>query len=120
MPSGNTVHLWGHLGKDPEIKKTTTDKTILTFSIANKRGEQTDWFDVTRWEPSEFDLKLKKGDLVLIQGKMIQDKWEKDGIKRTAIKVNAYRIDRMKAKEGEQVPLDLPHTESSDLPDCLK
>jgi len=111
MPSGNSVSLWGHLGKDPEIRMTTTEKQIMSFSIANKRGEQTDWFDVTRWEPSEFDLKLKKGDLVLVQGRMVQDKWEKEGQKRTAIKVNAYRIDRMKAKNPEQLdamPSTLP------------
>ena len=108
MPSGNTVTIWGHVGKDPMGKKTAKGDTLINFSVANKRGENTDWFDITKWEPTEWDLKIRKGDLVLLQGRMQQDTWEKEGQKRSAIKVVAYRIDMMKSKEFAPTQTEMP------------
>ena len=118
MPSCNGTWILGHVGKDPEQRTTASGKSLISFSVANKRGEKTDWFDITRWEPTEWDLKIKKGDCVFLQGRMQQDTWEKDGQKRSAIKVVAYRIDVVKAKAGEQ--MEIPVTETDHLPDFLK
>ncbi|MCK5602961.1 single-stranded DNA-binding protein [Candidatus Pacearchaeota archaeon] len=110
MPSGNIWIGWGHLGNDPEYKTISSGKELQTFSIAKKeRGDRNDsWFNITKWEPSEFDKKLRKGDLVLVQGTESQDTWEKDGQKRSAHKVTAFRVDLMRAKAVEQTAMDLP------------
>ena len=49
----NQVILMGRLTRDPEMRTTTTGKSIASFSIAVDRGgegDQTDFFDVTAWE----------------------------------------------------------------------
>lgn len=49
----NQVILMGRLTRDPEMRTTTTGKTIASFSIAVDRAgqdDQADFFDVTAWE----------------------------------------------------------------------
>ena len=46
----NQVILMGRLTRDPEMRTTTTGKSIASFSIAVDRGgqdDQADFFDVT-------------------------------------------------------------------------
>ena len=49
----NQVILMGRLTRDPEMRTTTTGKTIASFSIAVDRAgqdDQADFFDITAWE----------------------------------------------------------------------
>lgn len=58
MASLNKVLLIGNLGKDPEVRYTTSGTAVAGFSLAtsekfkNKGGEweeRTDWHNVTLW-----------------------------------------------------------------------
>ena len=77
----NQVILMGRLTRDPEVRTTTTGKTITSFSIAVDRGgqeDQADFFDVTAWEKlgelvSQY---LSKGRRCLVQGRLRQDSWD--------------------------------------------
>ncbi len=104
VKSINQVMLMGRLTRDPEVRTTSTGKTITSFSIAVDRGGQddaTDFFDVTAWEKlgelvSQY---LSKGRRCLVQGRLRQDSWDdkETGKKRTKIEVVATDICRARA-----------------------
>lgn len=95
----NQVILMGRLTRDPEVRTTTSGKTITSFSIAVDRGGQedaADFFDVTAWEKlgelvSQY---LSKGRRCLVQGRLRQDSWDdkETGKKRTRIEVVASDV----------------------------
>jgi single-strand DNA-binding protein len=95
----NSVHLIGHLGKDPEIK-TFGDRKKASFSIAtsdtykNQKGEKvesTQWHNVVMWgNLAEIAEKyLRKGNEIAIEGKLIHRMWESEGEKKYITEVNA-------------------------------
>ena len=60
MAGVNKVILLGHLGKDPEVKKLDSGKSVANFSLAtsevykNKEGEKvtnTEWHNIVLWSP---------------------------------------------------------------------
>jgi single-strand DNA-binding protein len=95
----NQVILMGRLTRDPEVRTTSSGKTITSFSIAVDRGGQedaADFFDVTAWEKlgelvSQY---LSKGRRCLVQGRLRQDSWDdkETGKKRTRIEVVASDV----------------------------
>lgn len=84
----NEVRLIGRLGNDPEIKVLENDKNVATLSVAtyesfkNKNGDWeqiTEWHRVVVWNRKEQIKKIKKGQLILVAGKLKTRVWEKDG-----------------------------------------
>ena len=52
----NVVAIMGRLAADPQLRQTTTGKSVAAFRIACDRGRkdangqmQTDWLDVVAW-----------------------------------------------------------------------
>lgn len=95
----NQVILMGRLTRDPEMRTTTTGKTIASFSIAVDRGgegDQTDFFDVTAWEKlgELVNQYLSKGRRCLVQGRLRQDSWDdkETGKKRSKVEVVATDV----------------------------
>jgi single-strand DNA-binding protein len=98
MASFNKVVLVGNLTRDPEVRYTTTSMAVCDIGLAvndrrkNANGEwveETTFVDITLWGRTaevagEY---LKKGSSVLIEGRLKLDSWEKDGQKRTKLKV---------------------------------
>lgn len=95
----NQVILMGRLTRDPEVRTTSTGKTITSFSLAVDRGgqdDQADFFDVTAWEKlgelvSQY---LTKGRRCLVQGRLRQDSWDdkETGKKRSKVEVVATDV----------------------------
>lgn len=97
MANFNRTILAGNLTRDVELKFTQGGMAIASISIAvndrRKRGEE--WVD----EPSFFDCTLfgktaeicseycSKGSNILVEGKLKQESWEKDGQKRSKVVV---------------------------------
>lgn len=104
----NQVILMGRLTRDPEVRTTTTGKTITSFSIAVDRGGQddaTDFFDVTAWEKlgelvSQY---LSKGRRCLVQGRLRQDSWDdkETGKKRSKVEVVATDVTFLDGPTGD-------------------
>jgi single-strand DNA-binding protein len=104
----NQVILMGRLTRDPEVRTTTTGKTITSFSIAVDRGGQddaTDFFDVTAWEKlgelvSQY---LSKGRRCLVQGRLRQDSWDdkETGKKRSKVEVVATDVTFLDGPAGD-------------------
>lgn len=100
----NKIQLIGRLGQDAEVRITTNQYTITTFSVAtdhsykNKDGEwisETTWHRITYYfAPSDFLREnLKKGSKVYVEGRMRSREYtDKDNIKKTAWEVIAEQI----------------------------
>jgi len=95
----NQVILMGRLTRDPEMRTTTTGKSIASFSLAVDRqsqDDQADFFDVTAWEKlgELANQYLSKGRRCLVQGRLRQDSWDdkETGKKRSRIEVVATDI----------------------------
>ncbi len=87
----------GNLGRDPELKKSSEDKSYVEFSIGctrrPKKGQKdglTDWFDCIAWgTKADFIANYAhKGDLVLVSGRAEISTWEKDGVKHSRQRIN--------------------------------
>ena len=110
MANLNRVFLIGNLTRDPEIRYIPSGKAVadLRMAISDKYRtaageykEETCYVSVVVWErqaeaAGEY---LKKGSAILVEGSLRYEQWEKDGEKKSMLKVNAARIqflDRLK------------------------
>ncbi|WP_347246073.1 single-stranded DNA-binding protein [Thermogutta sp.] len=103
MANFNRVILVGNLTRDPEVRYTPSGTAVCDIGIAvNERrksasGEWVDevvYVDVTLWGRTaevagEY---LTKGAPVLIEGRLRLDTWEKEGEKRSKLRVVAERM----------------------------
>ncbi|SMP58564.1 single-strand binding protein [Neorhodopirellula lusitana] len=111
MASFNRVVLMGNLTRDIELRYLPSGMAVAEFGLAvNDRRKTSDgqWVD----DPSFFDITLfgrtaevaseylSKGSPVLIEGRLKQDTWEKDGQKRSKVKVIGERMQMVGAKGG--------------------
>lgn len=104
----NQVILMGRLTRDPEVRTTSTGKTIASFSLAVDRGgqdDQADFFDITAWEKlgelvSQY---LSKGRRCLVQGRLRQDSWDdkESGKKRSKVEVVATDVTFLDGPSGD-------------------
>lgn len=87
MASVNKAILIGNLGKDPEIKTTTSGQKCANLTIAtsekytdrdNNRNEKTEWHNVVLWgKQAEFAERfLRKGLSVYLEGKITTRSWD--------------------------------------------
>jgi len=104
----NQVILMGRLTRDPEMRTTTTGKTIASFSLAVDRvgqDDQADFFDVTAWEKlgELVNQYLSKGRRCLVQGRLRQDSWDdkETGKKRSRVEVVATDVTFLDGPSGD-------------------
>lgn len=91
--------LRGNLARDPELRKVGEKQTsVVNFTVATSReftradGSQdkiTSFIQCEAWDTGAETIasSLKKGDLVMIEGSLRNDSWEKDGVKHSTLKV---------------------------------
>lgn len=95
MLSVNVVVIQGHLGRDPELRRTAQGVPVLTLSVATsegKRGENetTEWHRVVAWGSLAETLgRARKGDAVHLSGRLQTRSYEKDGQKRHITEIKA-------------------------------
>ena len=115
MPASfNKVILIGNLTRDPEVRYTPSGTAVADLGLAvnDKRKdangewvEETTFVDVTVWARTaevagEY---LTKGSPVFIEGRLKLDAWEKDGQKRSKLKVIGERL-QMLGSKGDGKP----------------
>ena len=98
----NSVVLMGRLTADPELRTTTTGKSVCSFTIAVDRGysknaeeRQADFINIVAWESTaNFVCRyFSKGSMIAIQGQIQTRRYEdKTGAKRTAFEVVAREV----------------------------
>lgn len=83
----NKVILVGNLGRDPEVRSTTSGQPVATFSLATNRRwndrqgnrqEETEWHQIVCWGrqaevAGEF---LRKGKQIYVEGRIQTRSWD--------------------------------------------
>jgi single-strand DNA-binding protein len=99
-----SISLVGHLGGDPELRYTPNGIAVCDVRLATtprrKVGEEwqdkeTLWFRVTCWRELAENVAatFKKGDRVLVQGRLLQQSFERnDGTIATKLVIDADAI----------------------------
>lgn len=107
MASLNKVILVGNLTRDPELRFTGDGVPVCGFGLAVNRirskNEEVDFFDVSAWrELGEAVANWKKkGDPVLIEGRLQYRTWEaQDGSRRSKVDVVADNVQFLGRGEG--------------------
>jgi len=107
----NSVNIMGNLTRDPELKYTNSGAALCNLSIANNRVyssksgekvEEVSFFDVEAWGAiAENCAKyLTKGSGIIVEGRLKQDRWEKDGQQRSRVRISATNIHFMPKRAG--------------------
>lgn len=102
--SVNSAVISGHIGKMPELRFTKSGTAVLSFSVAvNERikddeGEWTDrpsWVKVTVFGRRAEGLSkiLTSGSKVVVSGRLREDRWENNGVKKSSLGMIADEID---------------------------
>lgn len=124
----NCVTLMGRLVADPELRTTTSGKSVCTFRIAVdrsfvKQGEerQADFITIVCWEgTADFVSKyFSKGSMIAIQGSIQTRSYEdSSGNKRTATEVLAREVSFCGGKnETSPGPAQTPATPTYSAPE---
>lgn len=103
----NQVQLIGRLTRDPELRYTTDGTPVGAFGLAvSRRGQddEADFFEIVVWRKLAESAAnyLTKGRKVAISGRLTQDRWEKDGQRRSMVKVVAHGVEFLDARKGEE------------------
>lgn len=103
----------GRLTRDAELSYTNTGFALTKFSIAinrrKKDGEnwidEANFLDVIIWgkRGEALNQYLLKGQQVGIEGELHQERWEKDGVKRSKVSIEATNIQLLSGKSDGQV-----------------
>jgi single-strand DNA-binding protein len=120
MSGVNKSILLGHLGADPEIRRSQTGAPVASFSLATsenwrdkatgERKERTDWHRVVVFNEQLVKVAeqyLKKGAKVYIEGQMRTRKWtDKQNIERyiTEVVLTGFQAKIVMLDARERVP----------------
>ena len=99
----NKVMLIGNVGNDPDVRTTSSGKSIANMSLATTRkwkdgsGEQkekTEWHRLTVWGKlvDVVERYVKKGDRLYVEGRIEYSESESDGQKKYWTDVNVFKM----------------------------
>lgn len=98
----NCIVLMGRLVADPELRTTTTGKSVCSFRIAVDRGyvkageeRKADFIPIVAWEGTANFVSryFSKGSMIAVQGQLQSRQYEDNsGAKRTAYEVLAREV----------------------------
>lgn len=112
----NMVILRGNLTRDPELRVVGNGTSVVNFTIATSReftrangtkDKITSFIPCEAWDSGAetINASFKKGDLVLVEGSLRNDSWEKDGVKHNSLKIrvnNFSKITKLRKKSNEE------------------
>ena len=112
----------GRLTRNAELKYTNGGAAICGFSVATssrkKKGDQwideASFWDVELWgkQGESLNQYLVKGKQVAIEGTMRQDRWEKDGVSRMKVIINANPVQLLGGGQDKQPAKEEPRRQS--------
>ena len=126
----NHVTVAGRLTHSPELRKTQSGLSVVSFSIAcdddlkdKTTGERkTNFFNVAAWRhTADFVTKyVSKGALVMIDGKLSQREWTgKDGSKKSSVEIiadNVYFAEKKRDSDSAVDAAKSVHTSTEPTP----
>jgi single-strand DNA-binding protein len=111
MASLNRVTLIGNIGKDPELRYTTSGQAVASFSLAttdkfkSKNGqyeERTEWHSIVIFGKQAELLAeyTHKGSALLVEGRLQTRKWQdKDGKDRYSTEIVSDHFQMLDKKQ---------------------
>ena len=96
--SYNKIILIGNVGRDPELRYTPQGTPVCNFSLAvnSKYGEkeETLWMGIVVFgkQAESAAQYLGKGSQCLVEGRLTEKTWEKDGEKKSKMEVIANNV----------------------------
>ena len=118
----SNVTMVGNLARDPESRKAgDSSVTRLVVAVNDARQkDKTSYIDVEAWgKLGEICEKyLSKGRQVLVDGRLVQDTWEKDGKKNSKLYVKANNVQFLGSKggNGDSAASTSPNTGDDEIP----
>ena len=107
----NKIIMIGRLTKDPEVKKTQSNKTVANFTVAindkfNK--DKTDFINCVAWEKTADYLGnyVKKGNLIAVEGRISTR--NHDGSDGKKVYITEVVCDSMQSLERNDQPQATP------------
>ena len=137
MPNRNVHEVMGHLGKDPELRVTTTGKSVCRLSVATSNrtfdkktkkwvSRDPDWHNVIVWGElaEKVAQEFSKGDAIMVRGKSRTREYkDKEGQKRRVTEIEAKEILKpvyvsmtIKAKDEENIAFEDEMEDEADIP----
>jgi single-strand DNA-binding protein len=121
MASVNKAILIGNLGRDPEVRYTTSGTPVANFTMATterwndpssgEKKERTEWHRIVVWgkQAEIVGEYLRKGRQVYVEGGLQTREWtDREGNKRYTTEIRAQRVqmlgrppDREAARVGQ-------------------
>ena len=104
MGSVNKVIIVGNLGRDAEIRYTSSGTAVATLSLATtdvwtdkggQKQEKTEWHRVVLWGKTAETLQeyLLKGRQIYVEGRLQTRQWDdRDGNKRYTTEIRSDRV----------------------------
>ena len=127
--SVNKVILVGNLGKDPELRYTSSGTAVATFSLAtserfkDRNGEQqekTEWHNIVTWRNlAEICGKyLHKGKQIYIEGRIQTRSYDdRDGNKRYITEIVADQMQMLGSRGDDAGPRNRPGDDFDQRPE---
>jgi single-strand DNA-binding protein len=105
----NITLLRGNLTRDPELRKIESGSrsvSVVNFTIAVSReytkasGDKdkvTTFINCEAWDSGAEVIaeSFRKGDLVMVEGSLRNDSWEKDGVKHSTLRVRVNNFSKI-------------------------
>ncbi len=132
----NKVILVGNLGKDPEVRYTSSGGAVANITVATSEAwkdkqtgesqERTEWHNVVFFGKlaeivGEY---LRKGSQVYIEGSIRTEKYQKDGQDRYITKIVASEMQMLGSRSGGSASFEpresRPQTASSEAPPAAR
>lgn len=118
----NLVILRGNLTRDPELRNIGSgdrQTAVVNFTVAvskeftranGTKDKITSFVPCEAWDTGAeiISSSFTKGDLVMVEGTIRNDSWEKDGVKHNTLKVRVNNFSKItkisKQSQDSQVP----------------
>jgi single-strand DNA-binding protein len=123
-PMNDAITVVGSLGGDPALKSVNGDQVAefrLGCTARRKEGEEwvnghTNWYSIEAWgkiAPNVVES-LRKGDVVMVLGKLKVDQWESGEKRGTSVRIRAEHIGhslRVAPSRRDRRPVDIAELE---------
>jgi len=127
----NLVVLRGNLARDPELRVVGQNRTaVVNFTVATSReftradgtrDKTTSFITCEAWDTGAVAVSntLKKGDLVMVEGSLRNDSWEKDGVKHSTMKVRVNNFAPIVKSSGTKKATENTENETESVEDTV-
>lgn len=106
----NRVDISGVLTRDPDVQQTKTGRAVTRVTLlTTTRGPSSEeprrsMFEVMFWDDdAQLASEMRKNDSIAIIGRVVNDSWERDGVRRYVIRIEAHEwsfLERFKRRAG--------------------